>query len=294
MQNVILVMQAGLAEAQDIGKQAGVWHNLTQQLARLQPMAGLFDKAFDTCEVPFTVLCRGTIPIVECECYSKPWFVTSLMFGPVMVAMYLQLSWIAVLVCGAVGSVVAAGVGYALRDAEEPPKWDLGTPYPIGAAVTAAVGFVVAAMWIDTFASEVVGLVEYLGILSGIDTAILGVTVMAWGSSIGDMATNTAMARKGLGNMAITACYAGPVFNILVGLGLGFLTWIADSKNKLKVVPVELSPAVAAGAAFVVMNAVGIIVFGLLNGNQLPPWYGKFMLVFYGVFLVLSVALVLI
>lgn len=45
---------------------------------------------------------------------------------------------------------------------------------------------------------------------------VLGLTVLAWGNSVGDMSTNMAMARKGLANMAMTACYAGPVFNLLV------------------------------------------------------------------------------
>ena len=45
---------------------------------------------------------------------------------------------------------------------------------------------------------------------------VLGLTVLAWGNSIGDFSTNMAMARKGLANMALTACYAGPVFNLLV------------------------------------------------------------------------------
>jgi Ca2+/Na+ antiporter len=37
-----------------------------------------------------------------------------------------------------------------------------------------------------------------------------------------DLSGNVIMARKGLANVAITACFAGPVFNILVGLGCGF------------------------------------------------------------------------
>lgn len=45
---------------------------------------------------------------------------------------------------------------------------------------------------------------------------VLGLTVLAWGNSIGDLSTNMAMARKGLANMAMTACYAGPLFNLLV------------------------------------------------------------------------------
>ena len=249
----------------------------------------------DACELPLTVLRRGTIPLFEQDCYSKPWFIASLAFGPVMLMLYLKLGWLAMLMAFGIGTMLAVGVGFALQHSTEAPTWNCGTDFPVGAAAVAAGGFVIAAMWIDTIASEVVALLEYFGVLSGVDSSILGLTVLAWGNSIGDMATNTAMAKKGLGNMAITACYAGPVFNILVGLGLGFLSWIKDShfkKGAAKFVSVELEPTVAAGTFFIVLNSVGIVVIGLINGNQLPAWYGKLMLVFYALFLVVSVALV--
>ena len=51
----------------------------------------------------------------------------------------------------------------------------------------------------------------------------MGLTVLAMGNSLGDMAADLAVARSGSPNMAVTACYAGPVFNILIGLGAGFL-----------------------------------------------------------------------
>ena len=292
---LLVVQQGGLEEAQEVGAQVGMWQACTDKLALLQPGLDTLDRAMDLCELPLTVLRRGTIPLLEQECYSKPWFIASLVFGPVMVAMYLGMGWLAGLIAAGVGAAAAAGVGMLLKDSREAPTWNMGTDFPIGSALAAAGGFVVAAMWIDTIASEVVGLLEYFGVLSGVDTSILGVTVLAWGNSIGDMATNTAMAKKGLGNMAMTACYAGPVFNILVGLGLGFLSWNRDSSRKglSKTVSVELDATVAAGAAFIVLNSVGIIVIGLLNGNSLPAWYGKFMLFFYGVFLVVSITLVL-
>jgi Sodium/calcium exchanger protein len=53
--------------------------------------------------------------------------------------------------------------------------------------------------------------------------------VLAWGNSMGDLTTNTAMARKGLANMAMTACFAGPLFNLLVGLGLGWAAYLGTS-----------------------------------------------------------------
>lgn len=291
----IAVVQGGLDGAQELAEQAGVWHRLTPKLTLLRPVVSFLDKAMDACELPLTVLRRGTIPLLEQESYSKPWFIASLVFGPVMLMLYLQSSWLSVLIAFGIGLVTAVGVGYALRDSKEAPTWNLGTGFPVGAAIVAAGGFVIAAMWIDTIASEVVALLEYFGVLSGVDSSILGVTVLAWGNSIGDMAINTAMAKKGLGNMAITACYAGPVFNILVGLGLGFLSWIKQShfkKGSIESVSVELEPTVAAGVFFIVLNSVGIIAIGLINGGQLPAWHGKLMLVFYGMFLVASVTLV--
>ena len=70
---------------------------------------------------------------------------------------------------------------------------------------------------------ELVALLEYLGILSGISHEVLGMTVLAWGNSVGDLSTNSAMAKRGLSNMAMTACFAGPIINLLLSLGLGFM-----------------------------------------------------------------------
>lgn len=48
----------------------------------------------------------------------------------------------------------------------------MGLGFPAGAALIAAVGFVLAAMWIDTIATELVSMLEYLGLLSGISHTV--------------------------------------------------------------------------------------------------------------------------
>ncbi len=70
---------------------------------------------------------------------------------------------------------------------------------------------------------ELVALLEYFGTLSGIPHEVLGLTVLAWGNSIGDLSTNCAMTKRGLSNMAMTACFAGPIINLLMALSLGFM-----------------------------------------------------------------------
>ena len=57
-------------------------------------------------------------------------------------------------------------------------------------------------------------------LISGVSSALLGLTVLSWGNSVGDAFASIAISKKGFGEMAFTGCIAGPVFNLLLGLGL--------------------------------------------------------------------------
>ena len=131
-----------------------------------------------------------------------------------------------------------------------------------------------------------VALLEFWGILLHIDHAVLGLTVLAWGNSLGDLSTNLAMTRRGLSNMAMTACFASPVFNILMGLGLGF--WRLCDARKVASVPVQLRPNEAAGAAVIVVSCLGLIGTGIVMRGWLPRWYGGVLLAMYAVFMGVS------
>lgn len=47
------------------------------------------------------------------------------------------------------------------------------------------------------------------------------------------MAADVAMTKKGFGEMAITGTIAGPIFNVLIGIGLANVTAILNSSNPL-------------------------------------------------------------
>jgi sodium/potassium/calcium exchanger 6 len=88
-------------------------------------------------------------------------------------------------------------------------------------------GFVMSIVWMGMVASEVVALIETIGINLGISTSLLGMTIIAWGNSMGDMMANVAVAkgdgtrdvcRKGA-KMALAACFGSPMLMNLVGTG---------------------------------------------------------------------------
>ena len=82
--------------------------------------------------------------------------------------------------------------------------------------------FAVCIAWIYLFAAEIVCCLTAVGAMVHLPPSFLGLTVLAWGNSASDLFANLAVAKRGLGEMAVAGCYGGPVFNVLVGIGASF------------------------------------------------------------------------
>ncbi|KAI1103345.1 hypothetical protein F4804DRAFT_353034 [Jackrogersella minutella] len=97
-------------------------------------------------------------------------------------------------------------------------------------------GFCISIAWISTIAGEVVGVLKTLGVVMDISEAILGLTVFAVGNSVGDLVADVTVARLGYPVMALSACFGGPLLNILLGIGLGgaYQTIHAAQERKAK------------------------------------------------------------
>lgn len=74
--------------------------------------------------------------------------------------------------------------------------------------------------WIWITAQILIELLKLFGLITRVPPTVLALTVLAWGNSIGDFMANTSIARKGFAEMALTGCFAAPLFNNVLGLGL--------------------------------------------------------------------------
>ncbi|XP_027929048.1 cation/calcium exchanger 2 [Vigna unguiculata] len=180
-------------------------------------------------EMPLYLPRRLTIPVVCEERWSKGYAVCSAMLAPLL----LSFLWVPnkennfnpnLIVCG-IALLVGITLGvtaFFTTNVSSPPRKYL-FPWLAG-------GFVMSVTWSYISAQELVGLLVSLGYICGVSPSILGLTVLAWGNSLGDLVTNLTMALYGGSEgaqIAISGCYAGPIFNIVVGLGLSLVstTW---------------------------------------------------------------------
>ena len=89
-------------------------------------------------------------------------------------------------------------------------------------------------IWIYMLANLIVDILTLFDIMSGISVALLGLTLLSWGNSIGDALASISISKKGFGEMAITGCVAGPVFNLMFGMGLTTLRCNVQLKDGIQ------------------------------------------------------------
>lgn len=80
--------------------------------------------------------------------------------------------------------------------------------------VTFAAGsFIGSVCVIYTVAKEVVCVMKVMGIISDMTDSMVGLSILAWGNSVGDLFSNVALAKQGYQQMAFAACFGGPMLS---------------------------------------------------------------------------------
>ncbi|KAJ2498344.1 hypothetical protein GGH96_004385 [Coemansia sp. RSA 1972] len=93
--------------------------------------------------------------------------------------------------------------------------------------VSCLAGFASGLVWVAVIADEIVSITQALGLILGLSEEILGLTIVGFGNSLGDLVTNLTLARMGYPMMALSACFGGPMLCLLLGVGVaacGYMT----------------------------------------------------------------------
>ncbi|KAI8070002.1 Sodium/calcium exchanger protein-domain-containing protein [Gongronella butleri] len=196
--------------------------------------------------------------LLALQCFGTTFFLCSV----AILNGWLQLAHLGV--CAIVGAILC-GLVLRYTHADEPPSWFWLLSFG---------GFVVSLNWIFLLADAMVGMLQALGKIFVISEAIMGLTVFAFGNSVGDLVSNTAIAKMGFPTMAISACYAGPLLNMVLGVGVSstFQIWKAHGQPYPLVIPPTI--LISAGGLIVVLLSTLFVVN--MNGfhvtKQLGYW----------------------
>ncbi|KAF4323439.1 hypothetical protein BBO99_00000018 [Phytophthora kernoviae] len=181
-----------------------------------------------------------------------------------------------------VGGIFSAIIEYNTSPHVPPEGWKL--------APFICLAFAMSVIWIMNIANEVLVVLETLGELFGISSSVLGVSVLAWGNSIGDLVSNMAIARDGFPTMAFAGCFAGPMFNLLIGIGLS-LTIAIISRGPLTME--NPSPLVYLGFGYLLLSLLLNIGLASYDGFRYRPRLCYILLSLYASFAVISIVVVL-
>lgn len=147
--------------------------------------------------------------------------------------------------------------------------------------------FLLAIMWIYIVANELVSLLQTLGYILNISPAILGLTVLAWGNSTGDLISDIVVAKQGFPEMALAATFGGPLFNMLLGLGISMI--VVCSEIFPNPYPAQISPELAIGFSFLAIGLASTLMTVPYAGFVIPKKYAIYLIFIYTLESVLSV-----
>eukprot|EP00753_Platysulcus_tardus_P015739 PLAT526.1.p1 GENE.PLAT526.1~~PLAT526.1.p1 ORF type:complete len:586 (+),score=215.16 PLAT526.1:27-1760(+) len=240
-------------------------------------------KMFYLVELPTIIARRLTIPLLEKELWSRPLLAATPLFAPQFVLWVLgALSNRPVLLgmplwaLALPPSVAMAALLYCTTHRSRPPR-----NYWVQ-LVLLSLGFLLCVFWIYTLASELVALLTAMGQVSGMSPSLLALTVLAWGNSLGDLMANVSVARSGFSEMAIAGCYGGPLFNLLIGLGLSLLYQTATNYPHSSPLPADRFSNVA--LIFLGISLISSLVVVSCRGFSFPRRYGMALIGLYLIF----------
>ncbi|OCT97786.1 sodium/potassium/calcium exchanger 2 isoform X2 [Xenopus laevis] len=142
--------------------------------------------------------------------------------------------------------------------------------------------------WIAVFSYLMVWWAHQVGETIGITEEIMGLTILAAGTSIPDLITSVIVARKGLGDMAVSSSVGSNIFDITVGLPV---PWLLHSVSH------HMAPiAVSSNGLFCAIVLLFIMLLFVIMSIAICKWkmnkiLGCMMFGLYFVFLVVSVLL---
>lgn len=249
---------------------------------------GLTGKLIQVLRAPLLFVTILTIPVVDCDKRNKNWcrLLNSLHCFMIPLAVMLALGSDDLLDLFGVpvrlvlllpGATLCLVVFYCSNN-QEPPRFHM---------VFAYFGFGMSVLWIYLLANEIISLLKTVGIIFSMTDTAIGLGVLAWGNSLGDIVANLSLAEAGYPRMALGASIGAPLLNLLLGFGLSFTIYLKPGQAS----PVDYTPTITLLCSTLAIILTCLMVSTLVAPQRSKKYFGYLLMSGYGVYFALAVCL---
>lgn len=273
------------------------WDEFEQFLLKINPIdleewyqIGLLRKIISILRAPLLFATIMTVPVVDHDKKNSNWcrILNSMHCVLVPTTPILTIRWMTSqnsLIFGVPLGIIFLWIGVILAivvfytsEPYTPPKYHAAFAY---------VGFMMSVLWVYILAKEVISVLKTIGIMFSMTDTAIGLGILAWGNSLGDIVANLTLANAGYPRMALGASIGAPLLNLLLGFGLSFTLNLKPGQS----IPIEYSPTIA-----LLCSTLAIILIVLMLSTTLPASNSKkplgyLLICSYGVYFALAVCL---
>jgi len=148
-----------------------------------------------------------------------------------------------------------------------------------------AVSFFMSIFWVFVFSYLMVGWAEIFGYVCFIPDVVMGLTILAAGTSVPDLLTSVIVARDGKGDMAVSSSIGSNIFDVLVGLPLPWLIYGIWQGSMVEAASVVVEAGTITLSVLILFAMlVAVIVTIAANGWMMTRTLGGIMFFLYFLF----------
>jgi Ca2+/Na+ antiporter len=163
---------------------------------------------------------------------------------------------------------------------EKPSKWFKEKGFILA--------FIMSIVWIAVFSYLMVWWVTRFGETWNINSTIMGLTILAAGTSVPDLLTSVIVAKKGFGDMAVSSSIGSNLFDVTIGLPLPWILYIAINGGAPKSVS---SDGLFCSIGLLLLMLVVLVVTIMAFGWKMNRGMGFGMIALYAVFVFVAISL---
>jgi K+-dependent Na+/Ca+ exchanger-like protein len=150
--------------------------------------------------------------------------------------------------------------------------------------------FIMSILWIAVFVYAMIWLVESVAETVGLADKehIMGLTILAAGTSVPDFLSSVIVAREGHGDMAISSSIGSNIFDVTIGLPIPWLLYAAANSGKA----ITIQNKGLEVNVLLLLAMLAVTIFSIMcHGWVMNKMMGVSMLLLYVIFVVISVIL---